>query len=208
MAKIIYLNQQPFWQDSQGRLIPESQVRPEDQAKDRMIEEIAQSWKEAQANLIHLKRWVYSEVGAYLSVLSSKYGAKSKPPESGLTIKDFSGRFKLQIQVASIISFDEKLQIAKGLIDQCIERWSRNSDPKLVTVIKDAFRVNQQGKISIPRILGLRNLSIDDVDWERAMEAITDSVLIEHTKKYVRLYERDEEAEGGYKALPLDIAAL
>lgn len=206
MAKITFVEKQAFWEDTQGRLIPQEHVRLEDQARDQMIEEIARSWKEIQTKLMGLKKWVYAEVGAYLSTLQVKYGAQSRPP-GGVTLKDYSGRYKLQIQVASIISFDEKLQIAKELIDSCIERWSKDSDPKLVALIKDAFRVNQQGKVSIPRILGLRNLEIDDAEWQRAMDAITDSVMVEHTKKYVRLYERDGQ-EGSYKALPLDIAAL
>ncbi|MDT8446174.1 MAG: DUF3164 family protein [bacterium] len=207
MAKITYIDKEPFWEDAQGRLIPQTQVRAEDQAKDQLIENIAQSWQEAHKQLQALKKWVYAEVGAYLSNLYTKYGTQPRPSGGGVTLKDYSGRFKLQIQVAAIISFDEKLQVAKELIDNCIERWSQNSEPKLVAVIKDAFRVNQQGKISIPRILGLRNLDIDDEEWQRAMEAISDSVLIEHTKKYVRLYERDS-VEGRYIALPLDIAAL
>ena len=207
MAKISYLNEEVFWEDGQGRLIPLAQIKTEDQSKDLMIESIATQWKETQKNLIALKKWVYAEIGAHLGILQTKYGAKQRDLSGGITLKDYSGRYKLQIQVASILSFDEKLKIAKELIDSCIERWAKNSEPKLVAVIRDAFRVNQQGKVSIPRILGLRNLEIEDEEWNRAMEAIGDSVLVEHTKKYIRLYERDE-AEGKYVALPLDIAAL
>ncbi len=207
MAREAQINGVVFWEDATGRLIPKSQVRGEDELKDKLLGEIVSRWNQAQEALKGLKQWIYEEVEAYLNLLQENYGAKPRKSES-LTLQDFSGQFRLEIKVAHLIAFDERLQIAKGLIDQCIERWSYGSDPNLVTVIKDAFRVNQEGKVSIPRVLGLKRLSIQDSQWEKAMEAIHDSIIIEQTKKYIRLYQRVHSVEGKWQALPLDLAAL
>ena len=207
MAIVKEIDGSPFWLDPQGRLVPQAQVKPEDQARDELIEGLVAGWKKCQKEMKSLKQWVYSEVAAFFELLHQEYQAKPRP-QGGVTLKDFSGRYKLIINVSDQICFDERLNVAKSLIDSCIERWSRDSEPNLVTIIKDAFRVNQQGRVSIPRVLGLRNLGIEDEEWQRAMQAITDSVVVEHTKRYVRLYERDPEHEDQFVALSLDIASL
>ncbi len=206
MADTQVINDKVYWVNPQGALIPQERVKKEDQIKEELLDDISTRWADAQTALRQLKAWIYSEVGAYLILIQEQYGAPPRKAE-GLTLKDFTGRRKLEIKVASLIDFDERLQVAKGLIDQCIDRWSENSDQNLVTVIKDAFRVNQEGRVSIPRILGLRRLNIADKDWQQAMTAITDSVIVEHTKKYIRLYQRSED-EGKWIALPLDLASL
>ena len=197
-----------FWEDSQHRLIRRDQVKITDQARDELIESLVQKWKSCQSEIKDLKKWIYSEVSSFLDLLHQEYNAKERSQSGNVTLKDFSGRYKLVLNAADFITFDEKLKVAKSLIDSCIERWSLGADKNLVAIIKDAFRVNQQGRISIPRILGLRNLNLEDQEWQMAMTAITESIVIEHTKKYIRLYERDESQEGKFVALPLDIANL
>ena len=55
-------------------------------------------------------------------------------------------------------------------------------------------------------MLGLRRLDIQDADWKKAMEAITESVQVTGSKQYLRFYERNEQGE--YVQIPLDVAAL
>ncbi|MDX2469032.1 MAG: DUF3164 family protein [SAR324 cluster bacterium] len=197
-----------FWEDSRQRLIPKTQVKITDQSRDEMIEQLVARWKSCQTQIKELKIWIYSEVNAFLDLLHQEYTANDKQKNNNVTLKDYSGRYKLVLNAADFITFDEKLKVAKSLIDSCIGRWSLGADKNLVAIINDAFRVNQQGRISIPRVLGLRNLNIEDAEWQQAMQTINDSIVIEHTKKYIRLYERDQGEEGKFVALPLDIANL
>ena len=69
----------------------------------------------------------------------------------------------------------------------------------------DAFDVGQQGKLRVDRILGLRRLAIDDADWLRAMEAISNAVRVVQSKRYVRFYRRTAPA-GPYEQVALDLA--
>ncbi len=208
MAVEKIIEEEIFWEDSQQRLIPKAQVKTTDQSRDEMVEELVARWKSCQSQIKELKIWIYAEVNAFLDLLHQEYKATDKQKSNNVTLKDFSGRFKLVLNAADFITFDEKLKVAKSLIDSCIGRWSLGADKNLVAIINDAFRVNQQGRISIPRVLGLRNLNIEDPEWLEAMQAINDSIVIEHTKKYIRLYEREQSEEGKYVALPLDIANL
>jgi hypothetical protein len=104
------------------------------------------------------------------------------------------------------ITFDERLQIARELIGDCIKKWSDGSRNEIRILVQDAFQVDKTGKVSTARVLGLRRLDIHDPDWQKAMAAITESIQISGSKQYLRFYERNEQGE--HIQVPLDIAAL
>ena len=104
------------------------------------------------------------------------------------------------------IRFDERLQAAKALIDECIHSWSADSNDNLKALINDAFQVDREGKISTGRVLGLRRLDIKDAKWQQAMQAIGDSIIVTDSKSYIRFYERI--ADGSYIPVSLDFANL
>jgi hypothetical protein len=110
------------------------------------------------------------------------------------------------VAVSDAIQFNEKLQVAKTLIDNCIRRWADGSRSEIKLLVEDAFYVDKQGNINKNRILGLRRLAIEDAEWQEAMKAITDSIQVMSTKTYIRFYER--QRDGSYTRIPLDIAAL
>jgi hypothetical protein len=112
----------------------------------------------------------------------------------------------LLIAVNDTLQFNEKLQIAKELIDTCIKRWSSDAKVEIRLLVEDAFSVDKAGNLNKNRILGLRRINIHDPQWQEAMQAITDSIQVVATKTYMRFYERLED--GSYTQIPLDIAAL
>lgn len=73
-------------------------------------------------------------------------------------------------------------------------------------LVDDAFNVGKSGLVSTAKILGLRRLKISDATWKKAMDAITESIQVVSSKTYMRFYERLED--GGYRHIPLDVAAL
>jgi hypothetical protein len=105
-----------------------------------------------------------------------------------------------------VLYFDERLQAAKSLIDECITRWTAGSRAEILTLINDAFYVEKGGSVNAARILGLRRLQIEDPKWKQAMDAITDSIQVSGKKEYLRFYRRDEK--GKYQRMPLGVAAL
>ncbi|MBY4641589.1 DUF3164 family protein, partial [Gluconacetobacter entanii] len=63
----------------------------------------------------------------------------------------------------------------------------------------------KEGKIRTDKILGLRRLNIEDEEWQRAMQAISDSIRIDTTKAYLRFHERNGP-DDDFRQVPLDIA--
>jgi hypothetical protein len=126
--------------------------------------------------------------------------------KGNITLTTYDGQYKLIVAMNDNITFDERLQVARELIGKCLEKWSAGSRPEIKILVNDAFQVDKTGKISTARVLGLRRLDIQDANWKKAMEAITESLQIVGTKQYLRIYERDEKGE--YQMVPLDVAAL
>ena len=63
-----------------------------------------------------------------------------------------------------------------------------------------------EGNISTARVLGLRRLQITDEKWQRAMDALSDSLQVHISKPFVRVYRRGEDGE--YQLMNLDVAKV
>ena len=98
------------------------------------------------------------------------------------------------------------LLAAKALIDECINEWTEGSRTELKTLINAAFQVDKEGNISTARVLGLRRLQITDEKWQRAMDALSDSLQVHISKPFVRVYRRGEDGE--YQLMNLDVAKV
>lgn len=198
-----------YRRDAQGRLVPESMIAPIDLARDALVGELLTKAKAVGAVLRDFKAEAFGDIQAFVDLSMEQYGItpRGSRGKGNLTLVSFDGRHKVQIAVAEHITFDERLQAAKHLIDECITDWAANSRDEIKVLVQDAFQTDQAGKINVGRVLGLRRLDIRDEKWQQAMKAIGDSVKVVGSKSYVRFYERIGETDQ-YQAISLDVAAL
>jgi len=193
-----------YKQDARGHLVPLDLIKPIDIARDDLVRELVAAGQTLSDQIAAFKRRVYSDVGAFVSMSAEEYGAKFGGEKGNITLPTFNGEFKLQISKADNITFDERLQAAKDLVDECITEWSEGSRPEIKVLVQQAFETDKEGSINAGRVLALRRLDIKDEKWQSAMLAISESVQVVGTKTYIRLYERIEN--GAYVGIPLDIA--
>jgi hypothetical protein len=121
-------------------------------------------------------------------------------------LNNTDGAYKLIIALADRMVFDERIQAAKALIDDCINEWAETSRDEIKVLVQSAFDVDKEGKINVGKVLALRRLDIKDEQWQRAMKAISDSLQVVGSKPYVRFYKRVGEDQ--YEPIPLDVAAV
>ncbi|MBG7114696.1 DUF3164 family protein [Pseudomonas aeruginosa] len=190
-----------------GTLVPESMVSDVDKLRDQTIEKLIQGAKIRRQDLAEFRAQAFSDVEAFLETSLEQYGVKARGNKGNITLTSFDGRHKIVRKVQEHLVFDERLQAAKELIDECITDWSESSRDEIKVLVNDAFRVDQEGKINTGRVLGLRRLPITDERWQRAMQAISDSVRVDGSKPYIRFYERKEGSDE-YVAISLDLAAV
>ena len=195
-----------FMPDAQGRLIPLSMVKEVDKLRNDLVLEIVSKAQALQESMVVFLSDAMADVGAFAQLSAEKYGARIGGDKGNLTLVSYDGRFKVQRQVSETLVFDERLQAAKALIDECITEWTEGSRDELKALINDAFQVDKEGRINTGRVLGLRRLNIGDQRWLQAMQAVSDSLRVAGSKTYLRVYSRRED--GKYVPIALDLAAL
>jgi hypothetical protein len=124
-----------------------------------------------------------------------------------VTFYSFDGSLKINLAIAENMQFDERLQAAKALIDECITEWTQGSRAEIQVLVQAAFQTDKEGNINTGRVLGLRRLDIKDPRWKTAMQAIGESLQVVGSKEYVRFYERVGDSDQ-YRAVVLDIAGV
>jgi len=193
-------------ENAQGHQVPLAQVQEIDKARHELVMEIVGKAKAMRTDLTVFKAGVMADVGAFVALSAERYQAKIGGNKGNVTLLSYDGKYKIVRQMAENITFDERLQAAKGLIDECLRDWTKDSRSEIQAIIEQAFQVDKEGNISTARVLGLRKINIIDERWLQAMQAIGDSIQVTGTKPYVRVYERKED--GSYTAIPLDMAAV
>lgn len=191
-----------FRLNAQGNLIHEANIKEIDLARDELVQELITRAIELGKQVAAFKRDALESIQAFTELSAEKYGAKRGGKKGNITLTSFDGNYQIMRCIADNISFDERLQAAKSLIDECLKDWTKDARSELQTLIHSAFEADKKGNLATHKILGLRQIKIDDPKWNKAMEAISDAITVSSTKTYVRFYARDES--GQYQQISLD----
>lgn len=192
--------------DARGRLVPESQIKPIDQARDTLVQELVGHARVVQGQLAAYKRQAFDDIEAFVALSAEQYGVLLGGRKGNVTLYSFDGRYKVIRAIAEHLVFDERLQAAKELIDACLREWTEGARPEVVAIVQDAFRTDTAGNVRAWQVLSLRRLDITDARWQQAMTAISEAVQVVGSKSYIRLYERDDK--GQYQPISLDMAGV
>ena len=196
-----------FWKDAKGCLVPESMIKPIDRTRDELARDLGLRAKAMSASLRDFKTTVFNDINAFVDLSAEQYDVKLGGKKGNLTLYSFDGAIKIQVAIAEHMVFDERLQAAKQLIDECIIDWSQGSRDEIKVLVQAAFQTDKEGKINTGRVLALRRLDIRDEKWQKAMQAISESLQVVGSKEYVRFYERIGESDQ-YRPIALDLAAV
>lgn len=195
-----------FLKDARGHLVPLDLVKPIDMARNDLVLELVKKAQAVSEVLATFKADAFGDIKAFVDMSAEQYNAKLGGKKGNLTLMSFDGQFKVVQAAQDNIRFDERLQAARALIDECLTEWTQDARSEVRAIVNEAFRADKQGEISTGRVLALRRMDITDERWQRAMEAIGDAVQVVGSKSYIRVYRRIGESEQ-YVPIPLDIAS-
>ena len=188
-------------------LYPDANVKEIDKLRDQTVRRI---WALAEAlhqEMKNFKATSFDDVATFVQISADQYGAKIGGNKGNVQLLSFDGSLKIQRNIAEHIVFDERLQAAKQLIDECLKEWTSDGRDEIKAIINQAFNVDKKGEISTTKILGLKRIEIDHPTWLKAMQAISDSINIAGSKSYLRFYKRNDET-GEYVPMSLDLATI
>ncbi|MBU1564250.1 MAG: DUF3164 family protein [Proteobacteria bacterium] len=196
-----------YMADAQGRLVPVEMVKDIDRIRDDLVKKMVDKAREVKALLQVFKTAAFEEIEQFIALSASDYDTELGGNKGNVTLMSFDGRFRVSRAVAEYFVFDERLQVAKELIDQCLNEWTALSGPELKALVNDAFQVDRMGNVNAKRILSLRKFNINDARWTKAMAAINDSLTVAGSREYVRIYERVQDSDR-WEQIPLDVAGV
>lgn len=196
-----------YRRDHRDRLIPEAQVKPIDQLRDDLVRNLVERAIALHEQIARAKGEFFTEIAAFLELSAEQYGAVRGGEKGNVTLRSYDGSLMVVRAIAETIRFDERLQTAQQLIEQCLDDWTSDSRSELRTIVQAAFAVDQSNSLRVQQVLALRRFNIEDERWQRAMAAISDSMQVIGSKAYVRFYTRMGKTDR-YAQIPLDIAAV
>ncbi len=191
------------WIDSAGNEIPAKYVDKVDKKRDRVVTKLCQQAEKISEKLREFKRKALNEIENYFNWIAEENGVEARTKKGNKWLYDFSRDYRIEIKMAEHIDFDERLQLAREIIANCIKRWSENSDDRIRLLVEDAFKVDKKGRIDKNRIIGLTRLQIKDKEWQKAMKLIKESIQVVGRKAYIKFWKN---VDGEWKSIPLDIA--
>lgn len=196
-----------FRKDGKGRLIPEDSIKPIDKARDELVQELVTKAAEINRTLAQFKAAAFGDIESFVQLSAEEYGVNVGGKKGNVSLLSFDGRYKIQRAIQDHIVFDERLEAAKGLIDECLKDWTDGARSEIKVIVQDAFRTDKQGNLRTGAVLALRRHDFNDPRWLRAMDAISDAVQVTGSKSYIRLYERVGNSDQ-YRPISLDIAGV
>ncbi|MGP4950726.1 DUF3164 family protein [Psychrobacter sp. T6-1] len=193
-----------YMENAKGHLIPIDKVKPVDKLRDEVVKDMIAIAIDVRATMQVAKRKLFDSFNDFVALSAQEYDVQMGGKKGNTTLLSYDGKYKVQLAVSENIVFDERLQVAKTLIDECLTDWTQDSNDNIKALINQAFQVDKEGNISTGRVLALRSLDINDSKWDRAMDAISDAIQVTDTKEYIRFYERDDD--GAYHQISLDFS--
>jgi hypothetical protein len=195
-----------YWLNADGGLIPDEIVKPIDKLQDELVRKIIGFAIPLSAQIARFRQHSFDDIDALVALLEFEYQAPRGGTKGNLVFSSYDGCFQVKVAVADAITFGAELQVAKGLVDECLRDWSADSRAEIRAIISRAFDVDSQGRLNRSALFSLQRHEIVDERWQRAMQAIRDSIRVVGSKRYIRMYQR-ANAQAGWEAITIDVAA-
>lgn len=191
--------------DAKGSLVPVSLIKPQHLLEDELVRKVMGHAIALSDQVSRFKEHTFDDLGGFEALLAQEYGSTLGGAKGNKTLTTHDGLFKISVQVADNIVFGPELQIAKGLVDECLNEWSQGSRDEIRAIVTRAFNTDKAGQINRSEIFMLLRLNITDPRWLRAMQAIRDAMRVEGSKTYVRCHRRNT-CDSAWQAVTIDLA--
>lgn len=196
-----------YWQEANRGLTPVDLIKDIDIQRDALVGDLVVQAQHISELLRQFKIAAFGDIEAFVALSAEQYGVTMGGKKGNVTLYSYDGRYKIQRAIQERIAFDERLQAAKSLIDECLKEWVQGAKPEIHSIIDQAFAVDKEGNINTGAILSLRRLKIENTNWLKAMEAIGEAIQVIGSRQYVRIYERVGDSDQ-YVPISLDIAGV
>ncbi|MGV8987622.1 MAG: DUF3164 family protein [Cypionkella sp.] len=196
-----------FMHDAKGGMIPVSLIKPQHQLEDELVRKIMGHAVALSEQVARFKEHTFDDLGAFEALLAQEYASALGGAKGNKTLTSHDGLYQIKVQVADNVVFGPELQIAKTLVDECLNEWAAGARDEIRAIVTRAFNTDKAGQINRSEIYMLLRLDIEDPRWQRAMDAIKDAMHVVGSKTYIRCYRR-ESFDGAWQPVSIDLAKV
>ncbi|MDB5658341.1 MAG: hypothetical protein JWS10_956 [Cypionkella sp.] len=200
-----YLGDVEYMPDAKGAMVPVSLIKPQHLLEDGLVRKVMGHAIALSEQVSRFKEHTFDDLGSFEALLAQEYESTVGGAKGNKTLTTHDGLFKVSVQVADNIVFGPELQIAKGLVDECLNEWAQGARDEIRAIVTRAFNTDKAGQINRSEIFMLLRLEITDPRWMRGMKAIRDAMRVEGSKTYVRCHRRTS-IDGAWQAVTIDLA--
>lgn len=202
---ITNVNGKPYMADAKGALVPLEMVKPADKLEDEVVRKIMGFAAALSAQIARFRGHTSTDLGEFDALLEQEYGVKKGGKKGNRSYQTYDGLQRVTVSVADFVDFGPQLQVAKTLVDECLNEWAADSGPEIRAIVTRAFNTDKEGQINRSEIFMLLKLQIEDERWLKAMEAIRDAMRVTGSKQYIRFHIR-ERITDPWQAVTIDLA--
>src|SRR3546814_19624633 len=107
-------------QDAEGRLVPESVVKPQHKQEDRLVRELMQGAVNLNGLLAEFRQHAHQDIQAHLQLIAEQYGVSRGGKKGNVTLHSYDGTLRVQIAVGEFLDFGPELHSSNDLIHPCL----------------------------------------------------------------------------------------
>jgi hypothetical protein len=194
--------------DHNGYDIPVSSIPKGELQKDKVAAKLVLKFKEMSVRLQHLKDDAFDEADKIYEQQLKAYeidGRAIEKMKGNFTFYSYDKAYRVEVNVGQRLEFDDKINLAKAEIDAYLTEITEGQNSDIVIIVNNAF-TTVRGKLDHKRILQLFSYKIKNGHWEKAMTLLKDSITTNHSKRYIKVAERD--GNGEYQVVNVQFSSL
>jgi hypothetical protein len=202
---ITVVNGREYMSNAKGALVPVEMIKAADKLRDETVRKVMAYAKDISAQIGRFRKHTMFDLDSLDEMLEQEYGAKPGGVKGNRTYQTIDGLMMVKVSINDFEIAGPQLQVAKTLIDECLNEWTDGARAEIRAIITRAFDTDKEGKINLKEIKKLTKLDIADPRWLQAMRAIEDAIDVQYSKQYVRFYSRSS-VEHDWTAVTVDLA--
>lgn len=192
--------------DKDGREIPAGYIHKIDKDKHAAAFRLAKKATKLSLDLAEFKEELFKVCDElHQRALDENHVKLRENSKGSYTISTIDKAIKVEVTVSEFGSFGDDITIAHALIKEFLQEKTQALDADIAGVISGAFET-RGGNLDVKRILSLKKYKIEHPKWVKAMEVIDKSYEVRNTKRYARVWMKNDHGE--LEQIPLDFASL
>ena len=195
-----------YMEDRNGRLVPLKDISELEHFRNDFAQEMGEKALQLVAVLKYFRNTAEQGIDDLAKISAEKYGVKVGGAKGNVSVSTFNGEFKLVMAVSKYPIIDERIQVVRSILNDCLIRFSEGGKSEAKAIFDAAFESGRDGMVSIARLRLLRDANIDDDQWKEGIDLLNELLKGVVEKSYIRMYQLDDNKE--YKQIPLDLAGV